>query len=313
MKCAILFPGYGNKFVGMGKELYDESRIIQSYFEHAIQCLNINFVQVCFASSEHELRRPVNAYTSLFLLSSSCYALLQERSIIPEICTGFNIGGYAALHAGEALSFPDGLYMLHKLATFYEECMLQKDVIAFRVQGLPEDEVQNLCQASSTEEQWVAIGAYEDEQTFVVVGHYDVAEPLREYMHKMRNIKAKSYPMEAGAYAPICDDMMLQYKPYLEKIDYHDLTHPVIASDGTTIHSRDAVRSMLLNQLFQPAYYDRMVARLAEYDAVIVPTPAQRTVAYLQAHLQETPVYPLTHMQDLDTIEKNIIHRNEEE
>lgn len=33
MKIGMLFPGYGSQFVGMAKELYDDSRTIQEYFE----------------------------------------------------------------------------------------------------------------------------------------------------------------------------------------------------------------------------------------------------------------------------------------
>ena len=48
MKIALLFPGYGSQFVGMGKELYDEYRIVQEYFEEASHVLNINFVKLMF-------------------------------------------------------------------------------------------------------------------------------------------------------------------------------------------------------------------------------------------------------------------------
>ena len=44
MKIGMLFPGYGSQFVGMDKDLYDESRTFQEYFEEASNCLNVNFV-----------------------------------------------------------------------------------------------------------------------------------------------------------------------------------------------------------------------------------------------------------------------------
>jgi len=312
MNCAMIFPGYGNQFVGMGKELYDASRIIQEHFEEAAHCLDINFVQVCFASSEQELRRPEYAYPALFLLGSSCFALLQERSVNGQVFTGFDIGGYTALHAAEAISFADGLYITHKLATFYQSCIASKDVMAFRVTGLDEATLQDLCQASSTEDAWVTIGAFENANTYILVGHREIAESLREHINSMRNIKAREYPMEYGGYTPICDDMMHAYKPYLEKIDYREVTHPVIGLDGTPVYSRDGVRNMLLYQLFRAAYFDRMAQQLARYDAVVVPMPDKRLVAYLQEQIPHTSIYSVASMDDIDTIEKKLIHRQEE-
>ena len=57
MKIALLFPGYGSQFVGMGKELYDEYRIVQEYFEEASHVLNNNFVKLCFVSSDVEISK----------------------------------------------------------------------------------------------------------------------------------------------------------------------------------------------------------------------------------------------------------------
>src|SRR5579872_2129839 len=98
MKIALLFPGYGSQFVGMGKELYDEHRIVQEYFEEASNCLNINFVKLCFASSDAELRKAENAYTALFLVSSAIAALLQQYGVTPHAVAGYNIGQLSAVH-----------------------------------------------------------------------------------------------------------------------------------------------------------------------------------------------------------------------
>ncbi len=78
MKIALLFPGYGSQFVGMAKELYNENRIVQEYFDEASNCLDTNFLKLCFASSEIEIGMMSHAYTSIFLVSSAIYALLKE-------------------------------------------------------------------------------------------------------------------------------------------------------------------------------------------------------------------------------------------
>src|SRR3984957_20471227 len=110
MKIAFLFPGYGSQFVGMGKELYDESRIIQEYFEEASNCLNINFVKLCFASSDAELGKVTNAYGSLFLTRSAIAALLNEQRTVPDVVAWHALGELSAICSMHGISLPDGLY-----------------------------------------------------------------------------------------------------------------------------------------------------------------------------------------------------------
>ena len=148
MKIGMLFPGYGSQFVGMGKELYDESRVMQEYFEEASNCLNMNFVKLCFASSDTEIGRMEHAYPLLFLMSSSIAALLKQEGIQPDIVLGYNTGEYAAIHTAGGFSFPDGLYLLSKYHALYQELLATIEVAGMRVTGLSSSELEALCTAS---------------------------------------------------------------------------------------------------------------------------------------------------------------------
>src|SRR5437016_3408870 len=97
MKIGMLFPGYGSQFVGMGKELYDNSRIIQEYYEEASNCLNVNFVKLCFASSDAELSKLTSAYPALFLASTATAAFIKEIGINIDLIAGHGLGEYSAL------------------------------------------------------------------------------------------------------------------------------------------------------------------------------------------------------------------------
>src|SRR3990170_7365662 len=81
MKIGMLFSGYGGQYVGMGKDLYDNSRVMQELFEEASNCLGINFVKLSFASSDAELSSLENAYVAIFLIEVSLYALLNESGV----------------------------------------------------------------------------------------------------------------------------------------------------------------------------------------------------------------------------------------
>ena len=137
MKIACLFPGYGSQFVGMAKELYDEYRIVQEYFEQANYCLpDLNFIKLCFASSDIDISQMQHAYTANFLVGSSLYGLLREQGFKPDVVLGCNQGEYAALYAAKSFSFPDGLYLLSKYASFYMQALESMKVSLTQSKGL---------------------------------------------------------------------------------------------------------------------------------------------------------------------------------
>ena len=113
-KVGIVFSGFGGQFVGMAKGVYDGSRLVQEYFEEAYNCLDVNFVKLCFASSEAELAKIYNAYLAIFLADISLYTLLDELGIKPDVVAGHGMGRYAAIFVAGGFTLPDALYLLNK-------------------------------------------------------------------------------------------------------------------------------------------------------------------------------------------------------
>src|SRR5207245_1734398 len=108
------FPGYGEQFIGMGKDLYDELRIIQEHFEQASGIIDINFVKLLFASSDQEILSIRYSYLAMYVLQTAIYTVAQQKGLKPDFVAGYGIGEYAACYASSSLSFVDGLYIVNK-------------------------------------------------------------------------------------------------------------------------------------------------------------------------------------------------------
>jgi [acyl-carrier-protein] S-malonyltransferase len=108
MSIALLFPGQGSQFVGMGAEMFDSRPDLLG--ETADEVLGWSLRRVCLEGPEESLTRTEHAQAALFAVS---YALWQEfRATYQGAVSGaagHSLGEYTALCAAGALPFTDAL------------------------------------------------------------------------------------------------------------------------------------------------------------------------------------------------------------
>src|ERR1700722_6416772 len=107
---AALFPGQGSQHPGMGKFLFDEFKLALEIFEEASDALSLDFRKLCFEGSDADLALTENTQPCLLLVSTVSYRVLElEFDFKPACAAGHSIGESAAIVAGGALTFADGM------------------------------------------------------------------------------------------------------------------------------------------------------------------------------------------------------------
>lgn len=270
MKIAVVFPGYLSQSVGMIKQLYDESRTVQEYFEEASSCLNTNFVKICFASSDQEIARIQNAYPAVFLVSSALYAVLKESAIEPAILCGYNQGDFSAFHAAKTISFPDGIYLINKYATLYAEFLSENDMDAIQIEGLSSEIVEDICFKASNEVSKVFTALYENETSVIIAGYRDAVTRAKDFAIAHADVKITTVPVEIGLHSAIMQSVVEQFAPHLEKSDFKNAQVPIISSTSTQIITEgSAVKETIKNHLRLPVNWTRILEVLSLYDMII--------------------------------------------
>lgn len=301
MKIGMLFPGYGSQYVGMGKELYDASRIIQEYFEEASNCLNENFVKLCFASSDAELAKMHNAYPALFLTSSSIFALLKEKGIKPDVVAGYTIGEYAALYAAGSITFPDGLYLLHKLALFYQEALNNMEVACAHVRNISRNSIQQECLAVSQQVGPLTVAIYNNETDHIVSGTKTALEALKDRMGNDINIIAP----EMGLHSNVMDNVVEQLVIHLTKVDFHDLNVPLInCIHAEQVTAGEEIKEGIVAQINHSVIWDQVLTKLADCDLIIEIGPGTFLSNLVKEQYPDKKIISVQKQTDIDEIIK---------
>lgn len=307
MKIGMLFPAYGSQYVGMGKELYDNSRIVQEYFEEASHCLDINFVKLCFASSDIELSKISHAYPALFLVSTSTAAYIKQFGIKIDYVAGHGIGEYGALCTASGLSFPDGLYLLSKLSKFYTEIRENLDIKSVLVNGISSRKLNQLCKDHSSDDCQAHISVYENQKEHVVTGNTQAIDLLIQDLKLNSNIK--NFDLEEGLHSPLLNQLLDQIKIYLTKVDFKDLSIPLISSiSAKEICNAKKAQIALINQIVKPIYWQNVIKQFGMMDVIIVPAPSKYLVTELKSVYPDKQIIGVDTMADIEVL-KNLANQ----
>ncbi len=301
MKIGMLFPGYPSQYVGMGKDLYDNSRTIQEYFEEASNCLGVNFVKLCFASSDAEIAKVSNAYPALFLSGISTAHMIQETfpDMLISAVAGYGVGEYSALYTANAITAPDGLYLLSKFSQFYGELQEGLEMKTVSITGLSERKFKQL----TDEHPNVFVISY-DAERYVVSG---LVEPLDEFTSAAKEAgagKAKRVDVIDGYHTSLLQPVLDQLTIYLTKVDFTAPEFTVYGClDGKPIAKAQKAQESIMRQIVKPVNWKIVLKQFAEYDMLLVPGPSKALVKELVSVYPDKIIMGIETMADIKLLQ----------
>lgn len=106
-KTAIIFPGQGTQYPGMGKELFDSSAAVRDLYGMA-EGVRSGITELCFNGSADDLKKTENTQPALYLTELAVAVELLAHGIKAAALAGFSLGEITALAYGGAFDHEKG-------------------------------------------------------------------------------------------------------------------------------------------------------------------------------------------------------------
>ena len=169
---AVVFPGQGSQYVGMGKDLCQESALARQIFEEAEDVLQFPLKQLCMQGKLPELTSTENAQPAILTASVAAFRDLQERTgIRPHFMAGHSLGEFSALTCAGVLRFADALRLVRKRGLLMKEAAQSAPGLMSAIGKLEAQQVEAVCDRISRPNHVVMISNYNTPTQNVISGH----------------------------------------------------------------------------------------------------------------------------------------------
>ena len=263
MKAAV-FPGQGAQFVGMGKDLHEQSALAKSYFDKANDILGFRITDVMFEGDAEALKRTEVTQPAIFI-HSVVEALLEGDSFNPSMVAGHSLGEFSALVASGVLTFEDGLKLVAQRAQAMQEaCGLQRGTMA-AVLGLEDAVVEEVCDSI---EGVVVAANYNCPGQLVISGAYEAVEYACEKMKEAGAKRALILPVGGAFHSPLMAPAKEALASAIEATTFSSPKCPIYQNvSATAVTDSELLKAQLIAQLTAPVKWTQSVQKMIEEGA----------------------------------------------
>ncbi len=113
---ALVFPGQGSQYVGMGKDFYESFREVKEVFHEVDDALGLKLSNIILNGPKEELDLTENTQPAIMTVGVSIYRIFKKHKIkdLKEYLffAGHSLGEYTSLICSDSLTLKDGARIL---------------------------------------------------------------------------------------------------------------------------------------------------------------------------------------------------------
>jgi [acyl-carrier-protein] S-malonyltransferase len=259
IRTALLFPGQGAQYVGMGRGLHDAFPAAREVFERADAALGVPLSRVLFEGPETELRLTHNTQPAILVHSVAAWTVAREFLPPAQFAAGHSLGEYSALVAAGALEFEDAVRVVRARGELMLHAGQVRPGTMAAILNLPLAEVEAAC----AEAGGVVVPANLNSPGQIVIsGEIDAVERAMERCTARGARRAIRLEVSGAFHSPLMAPAAEGLRAHLEKLDLRPATIPVIANvSGEPVQQPEETRDALSRQVLGAVRWEPTVRR----------------------------------------------------
>lgn len=264
MKTALLCSGQGSQYVGMMKDLFDNSNKAKEIIHKADEILDFSLSEICFNGPMDVLKQTRFTQPAIFLHSAVLYELLKDKLEFDAVA-GHSVGEYAALYIAGVIEFEDALRLVSLRGQLMYSAGEELPGTMFAVLNLDDDKVVEVCnKLNQNDEGAVVVAAnFNSPGQVVVSGSRDF---LRNNINAFKEAGAKLVKelVVSGAFhSPLMKPAQLELEKAINTIEFKNSKVPVYSNVyAKPLTNADEIKNALIAQLTAPVLWTQSLRQM---------------------------------------------------
>ncbi|NOU17482.1 MAG: ACP S-malonyltransferase [Bacteroidales bacterium] len=256
---AFVFPGQGAQFVGMGKDLYENSPLAKEMFEKANEILGFRITDLMFTGTVEDLKQTSVTQPAIFLHSVILAKVLGD-DFKPEMVAGHSLGEFSALVAAGAISFEDGLKLVSARAKAMQKACEKEPSTMAAIIGLEDEKIEEICKSI---DEIVVPANYNSPSQVVISGSIKGIDIACEKLTEAGAKRALKLLVGGAFHSPLMESARVELEEAISITKFQKPICPIYQNvNASKVTEPEQIKKNLIDQLTSPVRWTQTMKNM---------------------------------------------------
>ena len=249
---AVIFPGQGSQYVGMGSDFYKKFDLVKKTFEIVDKTLGFSLTNIILDGPEEELKLTKNTQPAVMTIGVCIFNVLNQKFDFnlnnAKFFAGHSLGEYTALVCSGSLTVERAAYLLHERGKSMQDAVPAGQGAMMAILGMTVSEIEKEINLFP-KEKICEIANDNSNSQVVISGEKNVIKILNENLKKKKK-KGILLPVSAPFHCSLMKRAAENMKDKIENTNFLK-PKPNIISNVTAKEEADVnkIKPLLIDQI----------------------------------------------------------------